>query len=89
MKTYPTEEDDLVMRSLVHQVSKATPRGGTEQDVITFISLPMWKAFCRATGMPETSKPTKWLGPKDTHRVYGSVTVVVPSKAMFALSRPL
>jgi hypothetical protein len=85
--TYPSQEDTDIMRSLVHQVSRAVPKGGTEQDVVTYISSSMWKAFCRGAGMPEDSVPTVWKG-MDTNRVYGSLTVVIPSEAMFAISKP-
>lgn len=86
--TYPSQQDNDIMRSLIHQVSKAVPVGGTEQDVVTFISAPMWKAFCRSTNMPEDSVPSIWKG-KDTNRVYGSLTVVIPSKDSWSYSKPM
>lgn len=78
-------------------VRDAVPSGGSEQDVITFISRPMWRKWCEDLGIVEKAfkddkvhflypEPSKFWGP--THaRVYGSVTVVVESELYFAISR--
>lgn len=80
----PVSDDD-VMRALALQVAKAA-RGNTEVDVTTIITKPMWKAFLRAVGEPENSKPTPWLGLNKTIRVWGSKTIVVKSKRMASVS---
>jgi hypothetical protein len=77
--------DFQVMVALVHQVSKAVPKGGNERDVTTIITRPMWQAFCRATNEPEDSEPTDWLSLAST-RVFGSQTIVVESPAWRAVS---
>ena len=77
--------DDEILRSLVHQVSKAA-MSGSERDVITYISRPLWKLWCHAVGYPEDSEPTQWLGLHKTRRVYGSETVVLKSDLLFSVS---
>lgn len=78
--------DDRIMHALIGQVARAVPKGGTEQDVVTIISTPMWQAWCRAVGKPEDSKPTTWgMGPEH-NRVYGSRTIVVDNPKMIAVS---
>lgn len=79
------DQDQRIMRELIHQVSIAA-EGVPESDVLTRISRPMWKSFCRATGMPEDCEPTAWLGIHNTRRVYGSETQIVESDEMFAIS---
>lgn len=78
--------DDDVMRALIGQVSRAVPKGGTERDVTTIISTPMWQAWCRAVGKPEDSQPTEWGMGKCSNRVYGSRTLVVDNPKMIAVS---
>lgn len=63
--------DDEVMRALIEQVSKAVPEGGSEHDVLTIITRPMWEIWCRAVGFPIGCLP---LWPDRT--VYGSVTLL-------------
>ncbi len=75
-----------VTRHLVHQVSKACPKHGTELDVVTKISLPLWQRFNRELGHPANTKPTDWIWPKQVHRVFGSETIIVRSKRLFAMS---
>lgn len=77
--------DDEILRHLVHQVSRATPKGKTEAAVTTIITRPMWNAFCRAINIPEDSEPTGWIGPMSV-RVYGSNTIVVDMPEMAAIS---
>ncbi len=68
--------DDEVMRSLIHQVSKAVPEGGSERDVLTIITRPMWEMWCRAVGNPADSLPDNGVA---GNRVYGSYTVLIDS----------
>jgi hypothetical protein len=77
--------DQAIMLGLISQVQRAA-RGASEVHVTTLISKPMWEAFCRATGMPKNSKPTEWLGIHKTKRVFGSETILVKSRAHFAIS---
>lgn len=79
------EQDRFVMMALIAQVSKARPAQGSERDVRTLISRPMWNAFCRATKLPEDSEPSEWLG-TESHRVFGSETVVFESDEMISVS---
>ncbi len=67
--------DDEVMRALVHQVSKAVPEGGSEQDVLTLITRPMWEIWCRAVGLVGGTLPDNG----HHTRVYGSFTVLIES----------
>lgn len=77
--------DEEIFCALVEQVSKAVPKGGSEQDVRTIITRPMWNSFCRAVEIPENSIPTDHIGIKSI-RVYGSETIVVESEKMAACS---
>jgi hypothetical protein len=72
-----------ILRALVMQVMNATPKGKNERDVTTLITRPMWKAFCRAAGMPKNCSPSIW--PK-TRLVCGSKTIVLDVPLMFAVS---
>lgn len=78
--------DSAIMRALINQVMKATPLKGTERDVVTFITKPMWRAFLRATGSPVNAKPTEWKMGKDCMRVFGSTTVVLNSQKLQSMS---
>lgn len=80
---------DKVMCSLVRQVSKATPRNGNEVDVRTCISQPMWDLFCKATGIPIGTKPTEWIGIKDTCRVFGSETIILDRRDYISWSETI
>lgn len=79
----PTDQE--ILRALINQVMKAAD-GRNEQEVVTFITKPMWRAFLRATGTPESSEPTEWSSGAKCCRVYGSKTVVLPSKQMKSAS---
>lgn len=85
---YPSQEDSQIARELMHQVALCA-KGDAETTVRTWISRPLWEAFCRFTGAPEGQMPTPWLGIHKTHRVYGSETIVVESDAMFAICRKI
>lgn len=85
MRTATPPDDTEIMRKLIHQVQRAA-EGGVETRVRTIVTRPMWRAWCRAVGLPENSKPTQWLGPAQTRRIFGSETVVVESNEMFSLS---
>lgn len=90
----PKDQDDFVMRTLVGQVCTALMAGVVatgqkslnERDVVTYITRPMWRAFCRGCGMPENCNPTEWKG-LATRRVYGSETIIVESDEMWSASR--
>lgn len=77
--------DDKILVNLIIQVASAVPEKGTELDVTTIITRPMWRAWCRAIRVPEDSEPTDWIG-QNTIRVYGSKTIVVESDIMAAVS---
>ncbi len=77
-------EDD-VMHALIKGVMDAVPKGGNERSVVTFITIPMWKIWCRASGIPEGAVPTPWEA-KPCYRVYGSETVLVCSQKEIAIS---
>ncbi len=64
--------DDEVMCALINQVSKAVPEGGSERDVLTLITVPMWEMWSRAVNFPAGACPP-------IHSVYGSLTVLVAS----------
>lgn len=78
--------DDDILRALIRQVAKAMPPGQSETAVTTVVTRPMWQAWCRATGIPEDSEPTEWIGAHNTHRIYGSRTIIVESGHMAAVS---
>jgi len=78
-------DDAAIISAMIEQVSKAVPKGGNETDVITLVSRPMWRAWCRAVGIPEFSEPTEWKG-CHTFRIYGSRTIIVESEQMAAAS---
>jgi len=80
-----SEDLSEIMRALINQVTKAAD-GDVERNVITFITRPMWVAWCRAVGSPEDSEPTDWLGIDKTHRVYGSKTIVIEKPGMESMS---
>lgn len=72
-----------VARFLIHQVSRAAAHE-TEQSVVTLITRPMWDLFCQFTG--DHGEPTAWLGIKETRRVYGSKTIIIPGDNLLAIS---
>lgn len=78
--------DSTIMCALIHQVTKATPAGGTERDVTTIVSRPMWQAWCRSIGAPEDSEPTEWGTGPNHNRIFGSRTIVVENPKMLAVS---
>ena len=70
---------DLVPK-LISGVAKAVPVGGSELDVTTIISRPMYNRFLKELGDdPATAERTK---------VYGSFTLVCEHELEFALSFP-
>ena len=72
-----------IVRALVRQVSLASS-GDNEQNVITTISRPMWKAFLSELDIPINTEPSKeWGGT----RVFGSFTIVIESDEMWSFSR--
>lgn len=81
----PSKEDREIMIALIGQVANAA-QGSVETKVRTVISRPMWRAWCRAVGVPQNSKPTAWLGIGKTIRVYGSETIVFESDEMVSAS---
>lgn len=85
----PADDSAKAIRhALMGQVAAAVPDGyGSELDVVTIITRPLWRAWNRAVGSPEDCEPTEWLG-SETHRVYGSRTIVVESDEMRAVSFP-
>lgn len=88
------EEEKHLVCALIGQVCGALMAGVvatgkkslTEMDVVTIITRPMWRAFCRGCGMPENCNPTEWKG-LATRRVYGSETIVIESDEMWSASR--
>lgn len=86
--------DDEIMCALIGQVSKAmvaaqkTKPAASETDVITYVTRPMWNAFCRAVKVPENSKPTGWNGIHGTIRIFGSETKIIESSEMWSYSKP-
>lgn len=87
MNDAPKHADLSLVTLLMEAVRDAVPPGGNEQDVVTYISRPMWRQWCRDLGQADT-EPSKLWG--QTHaRIYGSVTVVVESPLFFAISKPL
>jgi hypothetical protein len=92
MSTNP--EDRLIMATLIGQVLAALREGqrnhpggpSSERNVRTVITRPMWNAFCRASGIPENTEPTEWIGCHKTRRVFGSETIVVESDEWWSAS---
>lgn len=89
MNANPPISDAEIAHALIHQVAQAVPPGGSERDVATVISHPMWCAFLRYCSNPETSCPTEWYGPGKTYRVYGSETFIVSCDRMASVSYPI
>lgn len=67
--------------ALGEQVHAAMPKGGSETEVLTTITQPMWNAFLEEIREKKDKLPQKGLS------VWGSVTHVVPSKKMYSFSR--
>lgn len=67
--------DETIMTHLLKQVMKAA-RPGSEREVVTVITRPMWCSFLRAAGVSECATPTVWFGCHRTRRVFGSETHV-------------
>jgi hypothetical protein len=78
--------DHEIAYALMEGVSKAVPDKGSERDVVTYVSRPMWQAFCRAANIPELSEPTLWSNDGECCRIYGSATIVVDTDKMIAVS---
>lgn len=75
-----------LIATLSDQVLKAVPPNGSERDVITYISRPMWRMWNGATGVHPDTEPTLWFGNEATRRVFGSETVVIDHDKAFAVS---
>ena len=86
--------DEEIMTSLIDQVLFAMSAAAdfkpmaNERDVVTWITRPMWEAFCRAAHIPAHSMPTEWKGPQKTARVFGSETRLVESAEWWSFSAP-
>ena len=86
-----TESDRQgIVQRLIEGVAAAVPKGGTEMDVVTHITRPLWQLWCEAMGDPPDTEPTPWIG-KDTKRVFGSLTLVYdrPGYSARSLARAL
>ena len=75
-----------ITRALISQVSKAAG-SGSELEVETRISRPLWRLWNTILGVHPDTEPTDWLGEGHTHRVYGSKTIVVDSDGLWSFSR--
>ena len=77
---------DLVPK-LISGVAKAVPVGGSELDVTTIISRPMWRRWCVELGYnPDGDISTPMFNYNCPIRVFGSDTHVVEHESEFALS---
>lgn len=90
MKKMFEAHDDLVRNigvALIRQVTNAVPKGGTEQDVVTYISRTMWSLWCEFINEPPGPPSETWS--LTCRRVYGSRTVVVnkEGKGMWSFSK--
>ncbi len=73
--------------ALISQVRMAMPKRGTERDVITICSRPMWARFLEEIGGKPSQEPTEWISdPGKTWRVFGSETRLVDSDECFSYS---
>lgn len=85
--------DEEIMCTLIGQVLLATSAAAetkpmaSELDVVTYITRPMWEAFCRAAKIPVHSMPTEWKGVKSV-RVFGSETKLIESDQWWSFSMP-
>jgi len=83
--------DEQIMCAMIGQVCDATKAAqmlqpcASETRVKTFITRPMWEAFCRGCHLPTTSEPTPWNG-IHTIRVYGSETKIIESPEFWSFS---
>lgn len=78
--------DIELMCALIDQVMRAVPSGGTESNVVTRISRPLWRRWCRATG--SKGEPTEWKL-HGCRRVFGSKTIVFKSDKLIAWSKAI
>jgi hypothetical protein len=85
--------DEQVMRTLIEQVLLAMSAVqdknpmASKRDVVTFVTRPMWEAFCRAAGITKNSAPAEWKGVKSV-RICGSETHIVESGLWWCVSMP-
>lgn len=77
---------EQVMCALIGQVARAA-QGGTEQDVTTLITRPLWRTWNLAVGNHIDAPPTDWIGIEGTNRVYGSKTIIVESEELWSISK--
>lgn len=77
--------DREILIHLIGQVAKAVPKSKSERNVRTYVTRPMWRAWCRGLGISEDSEPTGWNG-SNTTRIYGSETIIVESDKMASVS---
>lgn len=82
MNTFPFVKE--VANLLMDQVANAVPDGGSERDVVTVVSGPMWEIWCAAVGDNPAAPPGEW---RARNRIYGSETHVIESPECFAISR--
>ena len=75
-----------IVYALIDGVRKAIPQYGSERDVTTVITRPLWRIWNVGTNSPPDSEPTPWLWPEKCNRVYGSETIVVESEKFEAVS---
>jgi hypothetical protein len=79
--------DEEIMMALIGQVANAAATiNGSERDVTTIITRPLWRRWNRATGCNENDEPTEWLGAHNTRRIYGSETIVIDRPGLASVS---
>lgn len=83
-----SSEELQLISTLIGNVRNAVPKGGSERDVVTYITRPMWQLWCRYLGDPEDCEPTEWLGHPQTRRVYGSKTIIIQGDELLSYSKP-
>jgi len=78
--------EEALAWNLHSQVTKAA-QGHEYRHVTTYITRPMWQAFLRGIGLPDTDEPNEDPCFDKARRVAGSRTVVVDKPGMWAISR--
>ena len=80
-------DDYKVCLALKRQVFRCLKKGVTTGQVVTIVTRPMWKAWCRFVGTPETSMPynCSWAHPMK-EQICGTTTLIAPGETMASLS---
>ena len=79
-----SDDRATIAQRLNEAVTEAIPEGGSERDVVTFISRPLWAIYCDAMGIPPGTAPSTRYGVGES--MSGSLTLIDSEEGLAARS---